>query len=356
MASTIWLIVITALFVGAWITVPVVGRRIDKLRDKQDQYSLRVTTWPKWVSLGVAGLLTVFFLFTLVSSLTYRLDPGESGVIKSWTGEVNDQSVYSENGGIHLKAPWETVTTFNVRNQQIVFQPVGGHDINITASTKDNASVFLDVTLTYNQAPTSVVDIYKRFHTEAEMRTQLIRDSRGALQLGPTQFFTMDIKQKRPELTSAFKNDLEAALEKKYSVEITDVQIRNMWFTDEVQKNLDAVQSRNAEVEQAKATLESTRIKAEITKTDAKAQADADQIQRCGATTSEVIATDPVTGKETKTMQVTPVPMDQCQNRLNEQVLTNKYIEALKEIANKQGNVIITDGKTVPIVSLPQPK
>ena len=129
-----------------------------------------------------------------------------------------------------------------------------------------------------------------------------------------------------------------------------------MWFTDEVQKNLDAVQSRNAEVEQAKATLESTRIKAEITKTDAKAQADADQIQRCGATTSEVIATDPVTGKETKTMQVTPVPMDQCQNRLNEQVLTNKYIEALKEIADKQGNVIITDGKTVPIGSLPQPK
>lgn len=347
MGATIWFILVTAAFVAAWIAVPVVNKKLKKLQDANegdDPYSRSVPVWPKWTAIGLAVVSSIVFVFTAIMSLSYSLDPGEAGVIKSWTGEVEKDSVFSENGGMHPKMPWQEVTTFNVRNQQIVFQPAGGHDINITASTKDNASVFLDVTLTYNQAPTSVVSIYKTYHTEAEMRTQLIRDSRGALQLGPTQFFTMEIKQKRPELTIAFKNDLKAALEKKYSVELTDIQIRNMWFTDEVQKNLDAVQSRNAEVEQAKARLESTRINAEITKTDAKAQADADQIQRCGAEVNDVETTDPVTGKKTKMIQVTPVPMDKCQNRLNEQVLTNKYIDALKEMADKGNLIVVPQG------------
>lgn len=344
MFATIWLIVVIALAISAWI-----GFRITSKRKSPEKPSL--PAWSRWIFLGFAIVISCAAVLTVINSLTYRLDPGESAVIKSWTGQVNEQAVYSENGGIHAKAPWDEVTAFNVRNQQIVFQPQGGNDVNITASTKDNASVYIDATLTYNQDPQSVVGIYKMYHTEAELRTQLIRDARGALQNAPTKFVTMEIKQSRPQLEQAFTADLREKLEKKYNIELTSVSIRNMWFTDEVQKSLDAVQQRNAEVEQARAQLNTAMIKAEVTKTDAQAQADADQIMRCGAT-SEAI-TEMVNGKETKSIKVIPLPNEKCQNRLNEQILTKTYIEALKEIASKSGNVIITDGKTLPMVQLP---
>ncbi len=357
MFEVVWLSIITLIVVSAWVGVLRLHKkakgREESSKDSFSSERFVDSKLARMIALAVAGILTLFWGWTMLDNLSYRVDPGESAVLKSWTGEVNENAVFSEQGGMHFKAPWENVTTFNVRNQQIVFQPEGGNDTNITASTKDNASVFIDVTLTYNQDAQSVVGIYKTFHTEGEMRAQLIRDARGALQNAPTKFVTMEIKQSRPQLEQAFTVDLREKLEKKYSITLTSVSIRNMWFTDDVQKSLDAVQQRNAEVEQAKAALLSARIKAEVTKTEAKAQADSDQIMRCGAQTEMVEVTDPVTGDKSTEMQVTPIPMDKCQNRLNEQVLTNKYIDALKEIANKQGNVIITDGKTVPIVNIP---
>lgn len=297
-------------------------------------------------SVGLALLLTTAFF-----TMTYRLDAGEAAVIKSWTGEVHDKGVYSENGGMHFKLPWENVTTFSVRNKQLVFQPKDGDDINITASTKDNATVFIDATLGYNQDSSKVVGIYKTFHTEAEMRAQMIRDARSALQNAPTRFATMDIKQQRGALEAAYTEDLKSKLEAKYNITLTSVSVRSIWFTDEVQKSLDAVQARNAEVEQARASLEKSKINAEVTRTEAQAQADYDQIVRCGAKT--IPMKEMVNGKETDGVKVVPLQGEECQNRLNEQVLTNKYIDALKELASKPGNVIITDGKTVPMVNIP---
>ena len=62
-----------------------------------------------------------------------------------------------------------------------------------------------------------------------------------------------------------------------------------------------------------------------------------------------------INGQKTTGTKVIPLLGDECQNKLNEQVLTNKYIDALKELASKPGNVIITDGKTVPMVNIPAP-
>jgi hypothetical protein len=68
--------------------------------------------------------------------------------------------------------------------------------------------------------------------------------------------------------------------------------------------------------------LNTARINAEKVRVDAQAQSDADQIARCGATSTQVERT--VNGQKVQETQVTPVPASKCQNRLNEQVLTRK--------------------------------
>lgn len=282
------------------------------------------------IPLSLAGLYLLF-------ASMYRLDPGEAAVLRSFTKEVTG-STYANNGGIHFKAPWVKVEKFNVRNQQLNFLPKSAKadDIPITASTKDNATAYIDITITYNQDPEKVVGIYNTYRTEARMREQLIRTTRSVLQDAPTRFATLDLRPKRSELQAAYMKDLSARLT-SFGVTITSVDVRGISFTKDVQKNLDKVQARNAQVEQARASLEQAKIEAEVTKTDAKAQSDADQIARCGAIITE--ETQVINGKDTKVSIVTPVPSDKCQSRLNEQVLTSKYIDMLKSAAAK-GNTI----------------
>ena len=91
MGATIWFILVTAAFVAAWIAVPVVNKKLKKLQDANegdDPYSRSVPVWPKWTAIGLAVVSSIVFVFTAIMSLSYSLDPGEAGVIKSWTGEV----------------------------------------------------------------------------------------------------------------------------------------------------------------------------------------------------------------------------------------------------------------------------
>lgn len=287
----------------------------------------------KWalIPLGLA-------LFCFAFASVYRLDPGEASVERSFTKKVVG-SDYSADGGMQTKAPWVTVEKFNVRNQQINFLPRSKDDENvaddvpITASTKDNATVTIDVTITYNQAPDKVLDIYNIYRTEDRMREQLIRTSRSVLQDAPTHFATLELRPQRAKLQAEYLNDLSTGL-RRFGITVTSVDVRGISFSKGVQTSLDKVQERNAQVEQARARLEQSKIQAEVIKTEAKAQSDADQIARCGATITD--ETQVINGKKTAVKVVTPVPSDQCQSRLNEQVLTSKYIDML----SKKGNTV----------------
>jgi hypothetical protein len=92
--------------------------------------------------------------------------------------------------------------------------------------------------------------------------------------------------------------------------------------------------------------LNTARIDAEKVRVDAQAQSDADQIARCGATSAQVERV--VNGQKVQETRVTPVPADKCQNRLNEQVLTSKYIDMLRGRGQGQHRVRRAAGRQQP--------
>ena len=172
------------------------------------------------------------------------------------------------------------------------------------------------------------------------------------MQIPITTYATSDIRQSRSALQAAMKQQLEDQLE-QYGMRVDSVDIRNISFTDEVQKNLDNVQAQKAQTNQAIEKLNTARLAAEAVRVDAQAQSDRDQITRCGATTITVPKT--VNGKTVEETQVVPVPNDKCQNRLNENVLASKYIDMLEKAAEKGNTIYVVPQGASNIISLAGP-
>lgn len=80
-------------------------------------------------------------LVLVASASYYRLDAGEAAVTKTF-GTVGDEAISAT--GIHLKAPWQDLIRFDIRNQTIALDEDGGR---VSTVTSDNATVAYDVTI-----------------------------------------------------------------------------------------------------------------------------------------------------------------------------------------------------------------
>ena len=69
----------------------------------------------------------------VASSCVFRLDAGEAAVTKTF-GTVGDQAIHAT--GIHLKAPWQDLIRFDIRNQTISLDEGTGR---VSTVTTDNA-------------------------------------------------------------------------------------------------------------------------------------------------------------------------------------------------------------------------
>lgn len=343
MGFIIFLIVLVAIAVGLIIG----GKRFQKKAGDDYPLAPKVVQW-------VGYLVGVIAIAIIGLSSFYTQDPGEAVVVKSFTGSIVTSTA---DAGMHLKAPWDSTESFDVRNQRLeMFSNAGGEGADgaaLNVPLKGGANASVSITVIYSINPGSVEQIYTDFQNQEGLRNNALKAKmRDIVRNETAKLEPLQVKENRAVLGTSIFESLSKAWE-RYGIVVDQVNLGDISLDASTEEAIAKVINAQQEVEQARANLAKAKITAEVTKTEAKAQADADQIMRCGAQTVEVKVTDPVTGKETTEMQVTPIPMDQCQNRLNEQVLTNKYIDALKEIASKQGNVIITDGKTVPMVSVP---
>jgi hypothetical protein len=60
-----------------------------------------------------------------------------------------------------------------------------------------------------------------------------------------------------------------------------------------------------------------------------------------------------VNGQKVQETLVTPVPASKCQNRLNEEVLTSKYIDMLKEAGANGNTVYVVPQNSSNLLQLP---
>lgn len=276
-------------------------------------------------------------------STMYVVNAGEAAVYKTF-GAVSDS--VRTNPGIGFKAPWTNVVMFDIRNQTINLEGDGtGEDVQgeqVISVTDDNATVWYDVTIRYSLDPNSLAQLARQYPDQNSFVVRAVLPGVGSVTKdAPTTFPAASVRQSRADLSAKITTDLEARLG-SVGVIVEQVDPKGITLDPGVQQNYDLVQSAYASAEAAKANLQTALAEAEITKTEAQAQSDADQIIRCGATSTTVEET--INGEVVESVKVIPVPTDQCQNRLNEQVLTSKYIDALKIMAQDGNLIVVPEG------------
>jgi hypothetical protein len=304
---------------------------------------LRLKDHPKKLS-RYAAIPFGLALFLVASASYYRLDAGEAAVTKTF-GTVGDEAISAT--GIHLKAPWQDLIRFDIRNQTIALDEGGGR---ISTVTSDNATVAYDVTIRYSLNPGKLSEIVRQYPDQESFISRAVLPGVSSVTRdAPTTFTAATVRQSRAQLALRITEGLEKRLG-EVGVTVEQVDPRAITLDQSVQANYDKVQSSLANAEAAKADLQTALAKAEITKTEAQATSDADQIIRCGATSTQV--NEVINGKDVKAVKVVPVPSEKCQNRLNEQVLMSKYIDMLKEHGD---SLIVVPQGTSNLLQLPTP-
>jgi regulator of protease activity HflC (stomatin/prohibitin superfamily) len=332
--------------------IVLIARRSAVTQEAQDRVGYRDAVPEKRVNLRPIGaaLLTVAVLLIAWAS-TYRLDAGEAAVLKTF-GNVGATDA---SPGFGIKAPWASVVKFDIRNQTITLAGDGKADTEqgaqVQTVTSDNATVTYDTTIRYSLNPDMLGQVARQYpDQESFIARAVLPGVQAVTRDAPTAFTAATVRQSRGPLSQRVKDGLEGRLG-AVGVTVEQVDPQRITLDGTVQSNYDRVQSSLANAEASKADLQTALAKAEITKTDAQAQSDADQIIRCGA--QSVPVKEIINGKETTAMKVHPVPNAQCQNRLNEQVLTSKYIDMLSDAAQKGNTMYVLPQGVNNLLQLP---
>lgn len=265
----------------------------------------------------------------------YRQDIGEAKVQVSWSGQLVGQST---EPGFHFKAPWVSVRTFDVRNNLVSYVGQADQDGNldnyagnvttgpqITFQDKEGVTGNLDLTLRYSIEPGSVLDMYSNFATQENFVNKVISEGvRAESRVAPSTKGTLEVYSNRAGLSA----DIRAGLEKRWAglgVIIEDVAVQEIRYSADVQSRFDEAQAARIAIDKAEADQEAATVTARTKVIEAQGVADAAVVAAKGQSEANELLT----------------------KSLTEQVLQQRWIDALKE-----GTVYVVEPGTTPFVTV----
>ena len=260
--------------------------------------------------------LIVAAIIIAIPSVLFTQDVGEVKVIRNLGGSV---SGISADAGFHLKAPWQSTITYDVRNNVLSFmgneendQFEGGsaNGSAITINDQSGCSATIDVQVNYSLDPQAAQELYSDYGTQENFVKSICAvDIRAIPREVSGQFDTISILTARGEFTSAVQDALTEKW-KAYGLNVEQVSIQNVVYADSIKAKY--AEATAAEIAKTTATnqLEVAKVEAQTKVAQAQGEADANRI---------------------------------LAESLNDQVLSAKYIEALKS-ANQL--VVVPDGSS----------
>jgi regulator of protease activity HflC (stomatin/prohibitin superfamily) len=203
------------------------------------------------------GVLVVFLFFTAT------VETGNVGVITNFgkvTGEVLDS-------GWHIVGPVDHVTEVSIRT--ITTQS------DASCFSKDLQNVTITLAVQTNITKERASEIYKNFG--AEYMSQAIPKILDALKAETAKYEAAEIIANRDKIRS---EALKAAQDRLTGfVDVLDLSIVNVSFSEEYEKAIEAKQVAQQRAEQAKYELQQAEVEADKKVAEAKGEAEAIQIR-----------------------------------------------------------------------------
>jgi regulator of protease activity HflC (stomatin/prohibitin superfamily) len=328
-----------------------IGRSLDRLfvavglkRGHAEDGSLAPRHWGRLGGI-VGGTLAVLLVISMV-----HITPAGYVTVPVTFG--NAQTQFGE--GLHITAPWPITQVSNMsvqtQNYTMTAQDVDGTDDPVRVEGKDGAFAMVDATLLYRLRPDEATNVYRS--VGADYQTKLVQPSaRSCIRL---EFTGYDMVAAATSAWADVSADITECIRGKIEpvgIELQDFQLREVKLSEDVQSAINAAVSAQQNIKQQQFAFLAALIGADITRTQAQATSDAQQILACGGTTSQQVRDG-----QTVTV-VTPNPNDRCAAPpLTAEILQYSYIQALRDLVNSPNSstVILGSGNGTPQIVVPQ--
>lgn len=271
---------------------------------------------------GVAVVCIVFAFAFIGGSCIYTQDTGEVCVIRNLGGSLADST---SEAGFHIKMPWQDVITYDVRNNLINFYGDTDYKVDggsyegkqVSINDKSGASANIDIQVNYSLNPDSALNLYSEYGTqESFVEKYISNDVRAVTREVSGKFDTVTMLTDRSQFTKAVQD----ALTKKWNkigLTVEQVSVQDVRYPESITDSYSQAQAAEVAKQKAQNEQETAKVQAETKKIEAQGEADANAV---------------------------------LAQSLNEQVLQQHYIEALKDVG-KEGNLVVVPNGSTPMIN-----
>lgn len=262
----------------------------------------------------------VLGLLMIGSQCFYAQDIGEAAILKNFGGSIAGTTT---EAGLHLKAPWQDVANWDIRNRLINFYKDSEYSYSegsysgacVTVNDSSGTSSNVDIQAIYSIDPSAVVDLYADYGTqEAFVSNYVAQQVRLASRDVAGEYSTLNLLTNKEEYASSVYESLTRLCEG------SGVVIESVTCQDVVPP--ESIKTAYADAQQA----EIQRQKAENEKAVAQVQAETKVIEAQGTADSNKILTE----------------------SLSDELLMQQYIEAI----GKSDTVYLLPNDSMPILNM----
>lgn len=214
----------------------------------------------------VGGILCpiLFVLFLCIPFSFHQIETGEVAVVKTM-GKVSG----TRDAGIHFDF-WMTnkYEKYDTKTQ--------GFDLTAITFSKDAQQMDLAVNIQYTVDVEKVAQITEQYGSLSTLDTKVQSVAEGAVKTSLSTYSAMEVIEKRADATSKVEVEVRKALKDKYFVDVKQVTLKNIDFSDafeaQVELKMIAEQEKlQAEFEKEKAIINAERD-LEVAKREAEAK------------------------------------------------------------------------------------
>lgn len=172
----------------------------------------------------ILGVIALFILAGISSSIFYTIQPTERAVIFYPFGKGLDKETIMEPG-MHMKAPWNDAIVYEVA--EITSEE------NMDINDKNGLPIHVDVSVRYFPMPDKIGHIHEKF-TRAYVTRLVIPEVRSVARQVMAKYTAEEIySTKRAEVENSIKSETEKILNANF-VNATAVLIRSIKLPDQI--------------------------------------------------------------------------------------------------------------------------
>jgi regulator of protease activity HflC (stomatin/prohibitin superfamily) len=172
----------------------------------------------------IVGIIALFVLMGVSSSIFFTVNATQRAVIFYKFGEGLNKD-YVVQPGVHMKAPWNDVFTYNVQETS--------QDENMDVLDKSGLSIHVDVTVRFKPMSEKIGYIYEKFNVDF-VNVLVIPEVRSTVRQVMGRYTAEEIySTKRAEVESTIKTESEKILQAN-NVDMVALLIRSIQLPDQI--------------------------------------------------------------------------------------------------------------------------